>query len=184
MLVPITVGTVIGTGLLVRTPAESFARIVPCLIAFAVLLFALQPFLHEYLRRHIHGSKTRRQQTRPIYLTSLAVIPMAIYAGYFGAGFGFIMLAFLGFTGLHDHLQRMNALKCVIVVCTAIVAILSLAHTGLIDWRNGLVMGAGGLIGGYFSSIWSHRVSPHAIRMIVVIIGICAAIYLALRSYT
>lgn len=183
MAIPATIGAVIGTGLLVRTSADSFGHIIPGLILFAVLLFAMQPFLHEYARRHIHGPKRRREQIRPVYVMSLAVLPMAIYAGYFGAGFGFIMLAFLGFTGLHDHLHRMNSLKNAVAICISTVALLSLLHTGLIDWHSGLVMGVGSLIGGYGTSIWLRRVDSRTIRIIVVLIGIAAAVYLALHKY-
>lgn len=180
MFIPATIGAVIGTSLLVNTSPESFERIVPGLITFAVLIFGFQPFLHEYLRKHIHGPKRRREQLRPVILTAIAVLPLAAYAGYFGAGFGFIMLAFLGFTGLHDHLHRMNALKNAVAICIALVSLLCLLHSGLIDWRNGGIMAAGNLVGGYAAALWSQRVSSHAIRILVLVIGVTAAAYLAL----
>jgi uncharacterized membrane protein YfcA len=183
MLIPAAIGAVIGTTILRHTPADSFERFVPGLIAFAVLLFAFQPFLYTYIHRHINGSKKRRQQIKPIYVVGAAVLPLSVYAGYFGAGFGFIMLAFLSFTRLHDHIHRMNALKNAVAICISIVAIVCLLGSGLIAWRQGLVMAGGNLIGGYYSSIYAQRVSSHTIRIIVIILGVGAAAYLGLRSY-
>jgi len=183
LLIPASVGASIGTLLLRHTSSNSFERLVPGLIFFAVFLFAFQPFLYKYIQKHLHGPKKFRQSVRPMYVVALAVLPLAIYAGYFGAGFGFIMLAFLSFTRLHDHLHRMNALKNITAIVISAVAIACLAGSGLIDWRHGLVMAAGNLFGGYAGAAYTQKVSSHAIRIIVVAIGVSTAAYLALRSY-
>jgi uncharacterized protein len=183
LVVPVIFGAAIGTTLLRNTSSRSFANIVPELILFAVILFAFQPFLYNYMHRHLRTPVRLRAYMRPLLFVGLAILPIAIYGGYFGAGFGFIMLSFLCFTGLHEHIHRMNALKSVMTTCVAITALATLWTSGLIDWHAGLVMGAGNLIGGYFGAVGTQKVSTHAIRIFIVIVGLITAAYLGLRSY-
>lgn len=183
LLIPAVFGGAIGTFLLRHTPPGNFAKCVPLLILFAVILFAFQPFLYKYLHDHLHGSAKMRQRLRPIVVVGLAMIPLSIYGGYFGAGFGFIMLSFLGFTRLHDHIHRMNALKNVSVIFLAATSLTCLAGSHLIDWRHGLVMASGNLMGGYVGSVGAQKVSSHALRIFIIAVGIIAVVYLGLRSY-
>lgn len=183
LLVPTICGGAVGTYFLRHTAANDFAKIVPLLILFAVALFAYQPFLYNYLHKHLHGSPQLRKRIRPLVVVGLAMIPLSIYGGYFGAGFGFIMLAFLGFTRLHDHMHRMNALKNISVISLSVVSLFCLSGSGLIDWRHGMVMAGGNLIGGYAGSVGAQKISSRALRISIVVIGIAAAAYLALRSY-
>jgi len=182
LLVPTALGAIVGTSLLEQTSPARFERMIPILILFAVLLFAFQPFLHNQLHQHLHGSKRLRKQLKPLFIVGFAMFPLSIYGGFFGAGFGFIMLAFLGFTRLHDHIHRMNALKCVTTTVLSLTALLSLLDSGYIDWKHGLIMGAGGIIGSYASARSIQKVSPHVIRIIVIVIGLSAAIFLGISS--
>jgi len=183
LIVPVMLGAAIGTHLLRNTSSRSFADIVPELILFAVILFAFQPFLYRYLHQHIHGPVRFRKYVRPLFFIGLAILPVAIYGGYFGAGLGFIMLSFLSFTGLHEHIHRMNALKLVMTTSVAVTVLVTLWTSGLIDWRHGIVMGAGTLLGGYVGTVGTQKVSTHAIRIFIVAIGLVSVAYLGLRSY-
>lgn len=179
LLVPCILGGAIGALILRNTSSDKFQNLVPGLVLFAVILFAFQPFLHAHLHRHI---KSNKKALQPLALIGLALFPVAIYGGYFGAGFGFIMLAFLGFTKLHD-IHKMNGLKNLASVGIAGASLLCLFSTGLVNWEAGLVMAAGAGIGGYYGSIFAQKVSTHAIRVIVIVIGIGTATYLALHNY-
>ena len=183
LLIPAAIGAAIGATILRHTPSDSFEHLVPWLILMAVVLFAFQPALYSQLHQHLHGPKQTRRSLKPLLGIGLAILPLSIYGGYFGAGLGFIMLAFLGFTKLRDHIHQMNALKNVITVCIASMSIVVLYSSHLIDWRTGLVMAAGNLVGGYGSAVGIQKVSPHFIRVIVIIIGLGTTLYLGLRSY-
>jgi len=183
LLIPAIIGAAIGANIMRHTSSNSFKELVPGLILIAVVLFAFQPFLHNQLQQHLHGPKVLRNRIKPLVIVGAAVLPLSIYGGYFGAGFGFIMLAFLGFTHLYEHIHRMNALKNIITICLSSTSIVVLYSSHLIDWRHGLVMATGNLIGGYSGARFSQRFSTHAIRIVVIAIGMSAAAYLALRSY-
>jgi hypothetical protein len=182
LIVPCTIGGAIGATLLRHTPSEHFQKIVPGLILFAVVLFAFQPLLHAQLKRHLHGSKKLRRKLKPLFIIGLAALPLSIYGGFFGPGFGFIMLALLGFSNLHQ-VHQINAMKNVMAVCIAGASVLTLSGSGLINWRYGIVMGLGNTIGGYYGAVSAQKVSSHGMRVVVIAIGVVTAIYLAMRSY-
>lgn len=182
LVIPCFFGGIIGALILRYTTANSFEKFVPGLILMAIVLFAFQPLLHFQLHSHIKKTKAAKK-AQPLFILGLAILPMAIYGGYFGAGFGFMMLAFLGFTSLHD-VHQMNALKNLAGLVIASVSVVCLASTGLINWRLGLVMAAGNFIGGYVGARIAQKVSSHSIRIIVIFIGITTTAYLAFRSYS
>ncbi len=179
LLVSCIIGATIGALLLRKTSTARFQDLAPVLVIFAVLLFAFQPILHFHLRKHINR---RSQNMRTLLIIALALLPTALYGGYFGAGFGFIMLAFLSFTKLHD-IHQMNGLKNLAGMTIALISILCLYSTHLINWRYGLAMAVGNAIGGYGGARLSQRFSSHVIRIVVIVIGFTAAGYLAVKAY-
>jgi uncharacterized membrane protein YfcA len=183
LLLPTIIGAAIGATVLRHTSSTTFEQYVPGLILVAVVLFAAQPVLYSQLHHNLRGSKQLKSSKRVLLITGLIVVPLAAYGGYFGAGFGFIMLAFLGFTRLHDHIHRMNALKNIMTICIASTSLACLYSSHLIDWRHGLVMGSGCLLGGYFGSVLTQKIPSQAIRIIVIFIGLGTATYLGLRRY-
>lgn len=179
LLLPCAIGAAVGALILRRTSSSSFQNIVPGLILFAVVLFAFQPLLHFHLHSHM---RSRAKNNRTLALIALAIIPLSIYGGYFGVGFGFVMLAFLGFTSLHD-VHKMNALKNLASATIALVSLAVLFSTHLIDWHHGLAMASGNMIGGYVGATLALKISSHTVRIVVIAIGLAAAGYLAVRSY-
>jgi uncharacterized membrane protein YfcA len=179
LLIPCTIGSGIGAVILRNTPSDKFQQIVPALVIFAVILFAFQPLLHFHLHRHI---RNKHRSLKPLFMISLAFFPVAVYGGYFGAGLGFIMLAFLGFTKLHE-IHQMNGLKNLASACIGLTSLICLYSTGLINWHYGLVMAAGSVTGGYYGAVLAQKISSHTVRIIVIVIGISTALYLGLRSY-
>jgi len=179
LLVPWIIGAIVGAILLRHTPNEKFAQFVPELILFAVLLFAFQPFLHNYLHKHI---KTRSKRIKPLVIIGFCLLPVAVYGGYFGAGVGFLMLAFLGFTKIHDA-HQMNAMKNVAATFACLACVIILAPGSFINWYVGAVMAAGSTLGGYGGAHIAQRISSHAIRVVVIVIGIITVAYLGFRTY-
>lgn len=179
LLIPVVVGTAIGSLSLRHTSVEKFAEIVPLLLFFGVLLFAFQPYLHFHLHEHVKG---RRRSWLPMVLLGVAAVPISFYGGYFGAGFGFIMLAFLGLTSLPDA-HMMNGMKNVAAIFVAATSMICLYTSGLIHWRTGLIMAVGSVVGGYVGACSAQKMSSQRLRVGIVVVGIGAVIYLALRQY-
>jgi uncharacterized membrane protein YfcA len=183
LLIPVIFGSIVGAILLRHTSFKNFNTYIPWLLLFAVGIFIFQPFLYQLVHKHLHGPKKFRAKLKPLLIIGVAIFPVSIYGGYFGAGFGFVMLAFLGFTKLHDHMHRITALKTLLACSVSGVSIICLLSSGLINWRIGLIMGVGNLFGGTCGARIATRVSSKALRIVIVIIGVGSAIYLVLRQY-
>lgn len=178
LLIPCVVGAVIGASILRRTPDRNFQLIVPWLVLFAVILLALQPKIHELLRKR--HKKSKKLSLVNMFVIAIAILGVAIYGGYFGAGFGIIMLALLGFTKLTD-IHQMNGLKNLSAVCISLVASIYFVHYHLVDWHYIPPLLIGAVIGGYIGSTYSYKLPNKLIRLIIVISGLAVAAVLFIK---
>lgn len=175
-----------GTGalLLMWTPAERFAALVPWLVLGATLLFSIQRPVMKWFSRHAARSiATDAQLTSRWPPPSILFYQflVAIYGGYFGAGVGILMLAALGFMGL-SNIHRMNGLKNWGGLCMNGVAAILFAFSGLVNWPVALAMAVGAVIGGYLGSRTAQRVPQQLVRNAVVAIGLISGVLLFLTG--
>lgn len=178
--IPSLVGGLLGALLLLRTPAERFDQVVPWLVLGATVLFLVQRPLMTKLRSRsatapgTPDDPTSRPPGMPLLLFQLGV---AVYGGYFGAGIGILMLAALGFMGF-TNIHRMNGLKNWGGLCINVVAALTFALGGFVDWPVAIAMAIGAMAGGYAGSRIAQRVPQEWVRRGVIVIGFAAAIWL------
>jgi uncharacterized membrane protein YfcA len=175
---PSLVGGVLGAALLLRTPSETFARLVPFLILFATLLLAVQEPLSRRMRREgrEHEEPSRAWWTGAIVFQFL----VGVYGGYFGAGIGILMLAALGLLGLSD-IHRMNALKNVLAICINGVAAAYFVLAGEVIWADVLLMTAAAVAGGYTGARLAYRLGRRFVRVAVIVIGLLMSLSFFLR---
>lgn len=184
--IPSLAGGILGAWLLLRTPAERFATIVPWLVLGATMLFMMQRPLVRSLRRRRQAESRGRSDAE---LTSQWPPPaiqayqflVAVYGGYFGAGVGILMLAALGFMGL-SNIHRMNGLKNWGGLCMNAVAAGMFAFSSLVNWPVALAMALGAVSGGYIGSRTAQRVSQDLVRAAVVVIGLTSGVLLLLTA--
>ncbi len=155
-----------GAQLLLHTPERTFEYLIPWLLLGATLLFAKGKPLAEAFGRMAgrHGQHWRWGAS----IVLLALI--SLYGGYFGAGIGILTLAMLQVLGM-DHLHRMNALKTALTSAMNASAVLAFLLSGAVYWPAGLVMLAGGIVGGYAGAKIGLRVSPQRLRQFVIAVG-------------
>ena len=100
----------------------------------------------------------------------------SIYGGFFGAGMGIMMLATLGLTETGDY-HKLNALKNMLSIVVAAVAIIVFASGGVVTWLAALIMVPAVALGGYFG-VWSARRVPQlAVRIFVIAVGLFLTVY-------
>ena len=80
-----------------------------------------------------------------------------VYGAYFGAGLGVMLLGILG-VFVHDHLQRVNAIRAVLSLVINTVAFAAFALFGPVRWYAVAVMAVASLAGGFFGR--AHRAAP------------------------
>lgn len=177
--VPSLVGGALGAVLLLRTPSPVFAALVPWLVLFATVVFALQgPILHG-LRRG------RRPTTDGPHVEwwiggALFQLAVSIYGGYFGAGMGIMMLAGLGLLGFTD-VHQMIGIRNVCAVAINGIAALYFVAGGVVHWPDVLVLTLGQIAGGYSGARLARRLGPTFIRRFVIAVGLAMTASLLLR---
>ncbi|MCI0411375.1 sulfite exporter TauE/SafE family protein [bacterium] len=167
-------GGVLGTFLLIKTPSETFARLVPFLILFATLLFTLQEPVTRWLK-----SRSTLNDTWRIPAVMIQFLA-ATYGAYFGAGNGILILAALGLLGISD-IHVANGLKIFLAICLNIVAIIGFIFAGLISWPPAFVMAMGAVAGGYFGASVARRLNRSLVRGLVILIGLTIGILMLFR---
>lgn len=162
------IGGAIGAALLIATPSETFARLVPFLIFFATVLFMLQ----EPISRRL-GTGTSAEKPRARWWLGAIIFQFfsSIYGGYFGAGNGILMLAALGLLGLSD-IHRANGIKNFLGICINSIAVVSFAVSKLIYWPAALLMAVAAIAGGYFGARAARRMGRVFVRRTVITIGL------------
>src|SRR5688572_7144514 len=185
---PSLLGGAVGAWLLLRTPPDRFAALVPWLVLGATALFMVQ---RPVMRRFASSGRSRSSGladadrdtmlTRSLPPSSILVFQffVAVYGGYFGAGVGILMLAALGFMGL-NNIHRMNGLKNWGGLCMNAVAAAMFAFSTLVSWPIALAMAAGSVAGGYIGSRTAQRVPQELVRATVVGIGLISGVLLFL----
>jgi uncharacterized membrane protein YfcA len=164
------IGAVIGAVLLLHTPPKLFVRMIPWLLLFATVVFALSPLVTK-----------KRDTARPHTPFQLVVqFFIAIYGGYFGAGMGILMLAVLSFSGL-PNMNAANGLKNVLSIVINGTAIIPFVIAGIIVWKIALLMAVFTMIGGYAGSRFFRRVPSGVTRVIVLCIGVSMSAYFFVR---
>ena len=160
------IGGLIGSVLLTHTSNQTFGKLVPFLILFATVLFLTQSFFRRYAGSHLDAKAKPRHLWGAVFFQFM----VSIYGGYFGAGIGILMLATLGFIGMHN-IYEMNTLKTILGSLINLIAALWFIWAGLIDWPRAAVMTAGAVVGYFLGSHYSQRVPQARVRQGITAIG-------------
>lgn len=169
-----------GAELLLRVSSEQFASVVPWLMLFAVVLFAFGGSINSWIARRAHGSHHMARVGAVLLLIVLGLV--CVYGGFFNAGLGILLLAFLALAGLED-IHAMNGIKLCISSIVAAIAVVRFALSHSIDWYHGTIALIGVTTGAYVAARFAHRVPTQAIRWTVIIYGTGLTLYYFWSAY-
>jgi uncharacterized membrane protein YfcA len=164
------VGGVLGALLLLWTPSDIFARMVPWLVLFATAMFAWGSF---------GPKRAEGPRIRP-WGAGTAQFCIAVYGGYFGGGIGFLMLAVLTAAGL--AIRNAGATKNVLAAVMNMSAVLIFAFSPEVHWLQMGIACAGALIGGLAGAHMLNRVNEKLLRLFIICIGVALTVGLFLKS--
>ena len=166
-------GGVIGSQLLLHTPSERFARLVPYLMLGAALVFTFSDPLRRFASRHTSG----QVHNGLLYVGMLAI---SIYGGYFGAAQGILILGLLGLS-LPDPLQRINAIKNIVAGLTnATAGVVFLIAASHVAWEVAGLIAVGSALGAQLGARVGRSLPEAALRVVIVAVGIAAILKLVL----
>lgn len=182
VLVPLVITSIVGglagAILLVKTPAQTFLRVLPWLLLAATLLFAFG----KHLTGRIAASIERDSSNGAVAGASIFELIVAVYGGYFGGGIGIMNLAMFSAMGMTD-IHAMNALKVVLGFVINGVATITFVVSGAIVWPQAVVMTLGAVLGGYFAAHYAQKLPQSWIRAFVIVVGVSMTVYFFVRAY-
>jgi len=174
------IGGLVGGWLLIRTPDQRFLRLLPWLMLAASVTFTIGGRVAARLvRRAKPGAEAPGAPRAPVWIL-LFQLAIAIYGGYFGGGMGIMMLAAFSIAGMAD-IHEMNGLKTLLAVAINGVALVEFIVTGAIAWAPGLIMVAGGIVGGYYGAFLARKIEGGVVRAIVIVIAWTMTAYFFVR---
>jgi uncharacterized protein len=182
-------GAVIGALLLLIGPPDAFTVVVPWLLVLAAGLAGVQPRIAEMLRRRENLAALAagvplteppppelvKAITRPVSgRLGCAITAVGVYAGYFGAAQGVVLLALLG-TAWSADLHRANGAKVVLAGAGNLVGGVIFVVSGKVNWQIAALIAAGSAIGGIVGARVGRRIPASALRVVIVGVGLAAA---------
>jgi len=170
----------VGAELLLVVSDELFDLVVPWLMAFAVLLFVFGNRINGFVAARSGCGRGMKVLGSVLLMAFLAGV--CIYGGFFNAGLGILLLAFLATAGMSD-IHAMNGLKLYVSSIVAVVAVARFALSGSIDWYHGSIALVGVTIGGYLAAKNAHRIPTQWIRVAVIVYGVIMTGYFFWGAY-
>lgn len=169
-------GGVTGAVTLLVLPAAAFRTLVPLIIAVALLLVVLQPWLGRRLAQQsdLAAVPVNAPHFGPVVL--LGSFGAGVYGGYFGAAQGVLLVGVLSTTFLGRDLQRLNGIKNLLVGGVNGVAAAVFILVADVAWRPALLIAAGSIVGGYLGAHFGRRLPPTVLRCAIVLVGVVAIV--------
>jgi uncharacterized membrane protein YfcA len=170
------IGGAIGSVLLLIGSSATFKLVVPWLVAFGAILLLARDSLRGWLDRRPGPTvpdlarMTRWRNLVPTVLTG-------VYAGYFGAGAGIIMLALLSLQTV-EPLAVTNAVKNVATWAANAVAGVIFAVVAPVNWPDAAALGVGALAGGWCGPAVIRVLPERPLRIVIGIGGLGLAVAL------
>ena len=174
------VGGAIGAALLLTTSADTFAAVVPWLVALGAVLLLARDQLRRWAtvvrdRRLVSGGPAAGERRR--WLWPAVIVLVGVYAGYFGAGSGIILLAVLSLRRVESFAVT-NAVKNLGTGMANIVATVAYLVLAPVDLPAAAVLGAGALLGSWLGPQLVRIVPERPLRIAIGLAGLGLAGFL------
>jgi uncharacterized protein len=168
-------GGVVGALLLLSFPPALFEAVVPFLILFATALVLTGPAIKRAVRRRTLPKTD--DSNGPL---SISTFLACIYGGYFGAGQGILLLAYLNIL-LRGSLHRANAYKNAIVTVSNGTAAVIFVANAPVEWAVVAILAVSSSIGGALGGRFGQLIPEGIYRVVIGIVGILATLALLAR---
>lgn len=168
-------GSLLGSLLLLATPADRFDALVPWLMLTATCLFAFGKRVVRFVQRSATEATT---PARPGIGIGQCII--GLYGGFFAAGMGILMMALYELAGIRT-IHQMNALKNAVGLGINGISALTFLFAAAIYWPVAIILILGALGGGYLGAVLSKRVPDAWLRAFIVLYGTAMTIYFFLK---
>jgi len=176
-LVPVAIATLVGglvgSLLLLWTPATLFDQVLPWLLLVATIMLA-------FGRRIGPALRTRFRAGLPTIL-GLQFLP-GVYGGYFGGAVGLMMMAAWSILD-GAEVKALNAPRTLMVSAANGIAAPSLIVAGAVAWTACLLVGLGAVAGGWCGAHVGRTLPPAVIRAGTLLLAAGTTVAFFVRAY-
>ena len=109
-----------------------------------------------------------------LFRSTVGVLAVAAYGGYFNGGLGILLLALFGLLG-QTNLNAMNGLKNWVSALLTAIAVLIYAAGGVVLWQQALMMMVAATAGGYGGARVARKLPANVLRWGIVATGLVMA---------
>ena len=165
-------GAMVGAWLLLHLPEKVFITVVPVLLIGALLLVVFGPRIQAWAKGR-SANEGEPISTGRLVMVVLGTFAVGIYGGYFTAAQGILLIGVMGAL-LPESMQRMNAAKNLLSLLVNLVAAAAytLVAFDRISWEAAGLIAIGSLLGGFLGAHYGRRLSPNALRVVIVVVGL------------
>lgn len=174
LMLPVTMaGGLVGSLLLLWTPAAAFDLMLPWLLLLATLMLAFGRSIGAALRGGAKGGR---------WSVLAGQLVLGVYGGYFGGAMGLMMMAYWTFLGERD-VKALQAPRTMMVTAANAIAVVTFVLADTVRWPQTAAMLLGGVAGGYGGARLAKLVPAGVIRLAT--LGVTASITAAFffRAY-
>ena len=178
-------GGLCGAGLLLVTPAQVFSGLVPWLLLFATVLFALGPTLVRWMAPAAGtvsgGDADAPAPPRLARWRTPGLLLVSVYGGYFNGGLGILLMALYTLVG-EARIHTANALKNFNSFVLSILSVVAFALAGAIVWPQAVLMMVCATAGGFAGARLARRMPASWVRALVIATGLLMSVAFFLRG--
>ncbi|UCG27115.1 MAG: sulfite exporter TauE/SafE family protein [Bacteroidales bacterium] len=159
LAIPAVTGSLAGAQIAVNFSEEIMRKVIASLLLLMFIIILVKP------EGWING-RDGKPIGRPTLLQILIFFLIGIYGGFIQAGVGFFLLAGL-VLGAGVDLVKANALKVFIILLYTPFALLIFMIHDQVDYKTGLILAAGNMLGAFIGSRVAVSWGPAFVRIVL-----------------
>lgn len=159
LTIPAIIGAIIGASIAVKISDALMEKIIAGILVFMFLLLIFKPKM--WLREQAKDLKTK-----PNIVQIIVLFFIGIYGGFIQAGVGLFLLAGLVLSA-GFNLVKANAIKGFIILAYTIFALSIFIYNDSVDYKIGLILAAGNMLGAFIASKFAVDWGPKFVRYIL-----------------
>jgi uncharacterized membrane protein YfcA len=165
--IPAVIGSVIGARISLSLDEAIMRQTIGVVMLLMLVVIVLRP------RRWLHGA-LEKLEGRPTPQQLLLFFFIGAYGGFIQVGVGIWLLIGL-VLGLGYDLVRGNGVKVAIVFCQSVAALVVFILNGQVQWREGLVLAIGNVLGAWCGAWFAVEQGVIWVRRVLIAIVIFSA---------
>lgn len=170
LLIPTTLGSILGAFTAVDIQEEILQKVIGGLLIVMFFMILFDP--NTWVKANVDKAKAKNP-----FVRFLIFFGIGFYGGFIQIGVGFFMLAGL-VLGCGFDLLKANALKVFLILFYTIIALVIFIWYDLIDWRTGMILSCGNMLGAWIGTRLSVKWGAKYIRYILLLALIVVALKL------